>query len=156
MNNPYNPPSANIEKLGNTGENERMKRPTSVSVIAWYLIVVSAISLVSIPISLNNPMARELMAMNPIPIPLQIVQACAGILITIVSGIALLKGRSWARLLFIGWSSVGFVITILTSPMKAAVIPGIVILAIIAFFLFRPKANEYFSAKETADSAKGV
>jgi hypothetical protein len=48
-----------------------MKRPTSVSVIAWILIVMSGISLVTSTMSLNNPLARELMAKSLLPIPLQ-------------------------------------------------------------------------------------
>jgi hypothetical protein len=133
-----------------------MKRPTSVSVIAWILIVMSGISLLTSTVSLNNPMARELMAKSLLPVPLQFVMLYVGLLITIVSGIAMLKGQNWARFLYVGWSAIGFVIGILTSPMKAAMIPGLVVFAVLTFFLFRPKPNEYFSTKDTADSAQGI
>jgi len=133
-----------------------MKRPTSVSVIAWFLIVTSGISFVTSTVSLNNPMARELMAKSPLPIALQFMMLYVELAINIVSGIAMLKGQNWARFLYVGWSAIGFVIGILTSPMKTAMIPGLVILAIITFFLFRPKANEYFSPMETANSVQGV
>jgi hypothetical protein len=133
-----------------------MKRPTSVSVIAWILIVTSGISLLTSTVSLNNPMARELMAKSLLPVPLQFVMLYVGLLITIVSGIAMLKGQNWARFLYVGWSAIGFVIGILTSPMKAAMIPGLVVFAVLTFFLFRPKPNEYFSTKDTADSAQGI
>jgi hypothetical protein len=133
-----------------------MKRPTSVSVIAWILIVTSGISLLTSTVSLNNPMARELMAKSLLPVPLQFVMLYVGLLITIVSGIAMLKGQNWARFLYVGWSAIGFVIGILTSPMKAAMIPGLVVFAVLAFFLFRPKPNEYFSTKDTTDSAQGI
>jgi hypothetical protein len=133
-----------------------MKRPTSVSVIAWILIVTSGISLLTSTVSLNNPMARELMAKSLLPVPLQFVMLYVGLLITIVSGIAMLKGQNWARFLYVGWSAIGFVIGILTSPMKAAMIPGLVVFAVLTFFLFRPKPNEYFSTKDTTDSAQGI
>ena len=133
-----------------------MKRPTSISVIAWILIVTSGIAMLASTVSLNNPMARELMAKSLLPIPLQFVMLYVGLLITIVSGIAMLKGQNWARFLYVGWGSIGFVIGILTSPMKAAMIPGFVVFAVVTFFLFRPKANEYFSTRDTADSAQGV
>ena len=133
-----------------------MKRPTSVSVIAWILIVTAGISLLTSTVSLNNPMARELMAKSLLPVPLQFVMLYVGLLITIVSGIAMLKGQNWARFLYVGWSAIGFVIGILTSPMKAAMIPGLVVFAVLTFFLFRPKPNEYFSTKDTADSAQGI
>jgi hypothetical protein len=80
-----------------------MKRPTSVSVIAWILIVMSGISMITSTISLNNPMARELMAKSPLPIPLQFAMLYAGLLITLVSGIAMLKGQNWARFLYVVW-----------------------------------------------------
>lgn len=133
-----------------------MKRPTSVTVIAWILIVMSGISMVSSTVSLNISMVRELMAKSPVPILLQFVMIYVGLLITIVSGIAMLKGQTWARLLYVGWSIIGFVVGVLTSPMKAAMIPGLVVFAVITFFLFRPKANEYFSKREIVDSAEGV
>lgn len=74
----------------------------------------------------------------------------AGLLITLACGIAMLKRQNWARLLYVGWSITGFIIGIATSPMKAMMIPGIIIFFIFAFFLFRPKANEYFKATEVA------
>ena len=160
MHNPYNPPSAKIEKLDHEKEDNKMKRPTFLSVIAWILITMSGLSLITITLSLNmslnDPMMRELLSKSPIPIPLQIAITYVGILITIVSGVAILKGQNWARFLYVGWSVIGFVIGLLTNPMKVAMIPGLVIFVVIAFFLFRPKANEYFSTKETASSAKGV
>lgn len=133
-----------------------MKRPTSVSVVAWILIVMSAISLIASTVSLNNPMAKELMAKSLLPIPLQYVMLYVGLLITIVAGIAILKGQNWARFLYVAWTIIGFVIGIFTSPMKAAMIPGLVVFVVITFFLFRPKANEYFSPKGAANDAQSV
>lgn len=124
-----------------------MKRPTSISVIAWILIVMSGINLLTSTMSLNNPMVREIMAKSLLPISLQFAMLYVGLLITIVSGIAMLKGQNWGRFLYVGWGVIGFVIGILTSPMKVAMIPGLVIFAVITFFLFRPKANEYFSKR---------
>jgi hypothetical protein len=49
------------------------KRPTSVTVIAWILFVTSALSLLTSTMAINNPMAQELMAKSPIPVPLQYV-----------------------------------------------------------------------------------
>jgi len=137
-----------------------MKRPTSVSVIAWILIVMSGISLVTSTFTLNNPIAREtateIMAKSLIPIPLQFVMLYAGLLITVVSGIAMLKRQNWARLLYVFWGAMGFMISVLTSPMKPMMIPGIIFFLVVAFFLFRPKANEYFSTRDTLDDAKSV
>lgn len=130
------------------------KRPTSITVIAWILIVMSGISLITSTISLNNPMAKELMSRSLIPIPIQYAMMYVGLLITLISGIAMLKGQNWARLLYVIWSIIGFGIGIATSPMKIAMIPGFVVFLIIAFFLFRPKANEYFAGTEVQSDAE--
>lgn len=131
------------------------KRPTSISVIAWILIVIGGIGLISTTgtIMINSPMLRDIMSKSPIPIPIQYVISYFGILIGIISGVAMLKGKNWARWLYITWNLINFVIGITISPMKAAMIPSVVLFLIVTFFLFRPKANEFFSlAKETVDA----
>ncbi len=129
-------------------------RPTSVTVIAWALIVMGGISLISTTAMINNPMAHDLMSKSPIPIPVQYAMSYIGSLIMIVSGIAMLGGRNWARFLYVVWSAVGFAIGITTSPMKVALIPGFVVFVVIAFFLFRPKATQYFSPSESANDTQ--
>jgi hypothetical protein len=126
------------------------ERPKSVTVVSWILIVMGGISLITSTLSLNNPMVHELMSKSPIPISIQYIMMYAGLLITLICGIAMLKRQNWARMLYVGWSIIGFTISITTSPMKALIIPGIIIFLIFAFFLFRPKANEYFKATEVA------
>jgi hypothetical protein len=129
------------------------KRPTSITVISWILIVIGAISLITTTSMINNPAVQEMMAKSPIPIPIQYAMSYAGLLVMIISGIAMLKGMNWARLLYVIWSLVGFVIGIATSPMRAAMIPGLVVFLVVAFFLFRPKATAFFVPREETDSA---
>jgi hypothetical protein len=62
------------------------RRPTSVTVIAWILLVTSALSLLGSIMALNNPMAQEMMAKSPIPIPLQYVILYVGLAIEILCG----------------------------------------------------------------------
>ncbi len=130
------------------------ERPTSITVISWILIVSGGLALIMNIVNLYNPMAQEmaqkLMAKSLIPVNIQYIITYAGLLITLVCGIAMLKGKNWARLLYVGWSVAGFLIAMVASPLKAFLIPGIIFFSIIAFFLFRPKANEYFKATEAA------
>lgn len=121
------------------------KRPTSITVIAWILIVLGGISLISSTAMLNNPMAKELMAKNPIPLSIQYTMIYVRLLISIASGIGMLKRQNWARLLYVVWEAIGFLISLFTSPMKTALIPGLIVFIVIVIFLFRPGANQYFS-----------
>ena len=59
----------------------------------------------------------------------------------------MLHGQNWARILYIGWIIIGIIIGLITSPFKIMLLPGIVINAIIAFFLFRPATNAYFAGE---------
>ena len=133
-----------------------MQRPTSVTVIAWILIVVSGIALIINLVMLRNPAVTELMAKDPMPIPLQYGLTYLGLFVGMGAGFAMLKGKNWGRLLYAVWGVIGFVIGFFTNPMKVAMIPGVIFFLIIATFLFLPKANKYFSHKVTADDAQSV
>lgn len=133
-------------QLNKKRKTKMKNRPTSISVIAWLLVVAGGITLIMTTVMINNPMVNDIMSKSSIPIPLQHAMSYLGSLIMIVSGIAMLKGCNWARFLYIIWNIIGFLVGIATSPMKAAMIPGFVFLLIVAFFLFRPKANTFFSS----------
>jgi len=124
------------------------KRPTSITVLAWFLIVGSGLSLIPSPFYLSDPRAKEIWDSMQIPISLVIPNLFIGSLVGVISGIGMLKGLNWARFLDVIWSSIVIVIGFATLSMKALVIPGIVLLMISIFILFRPKANEYFSSND--------
>ena len=121
------------------------KRPTSITIIAWYLLVSAIFSVFASLSSLNNPMLKELMAKNLLPIPLQYAMMIIGLVVIIVSGVGMLKGLGWARLLYVIWGVIGMLIGFATSPIKAALIPGLVFFAVVVFFLYRPASNRYFT-----------
>jgi len=75
------------------------KRLTSVTVIAWILLVISALSLLGSTMAINNPMAQEMMAKSPIPIPLQYVMLYLGLSIEILCAIFMLRAANWVRLI---------------------------------------------------------
>ena len=130
-----------------------MTRPTSVNVISWFLIVTGLISLAVSYFSFNNPIAVQLMAKSPLPLSVQYVLMFVGLAVTVVSGFAMRKGLNWARMLYVSSSVVGLLIGLATSPIKVGLIPGAVVLAIIAFFLFRPHTNAYFTQQAAANDA---
>jgi hypothetical protein len=124
------------------------ERPKSITIISWYLIVSTGISLIVSQLSLRNPATRELMSKSSIPINVQIIVMYAGLLITLVSGIAMLKRQNWARFIYVGWRIITSIIIIATLPMKVLIIPSIIVFLIVVYFLFQPKANDYFKTKE--------
>jgi hypothetical protein len=141
-------------------------RPASITVIAWILILMGGISLVTMTLMINsgmidkvmidNPAARELIGKSPIPISVQYAISYVGFLIMIVSGVAMLKGQNWGRWLYVVGTALGFLFGIMTSPLKEMMIPGFVVFVVVTFFLFRPKANNYFSGTESAHDTQSA
>jgi hypothetical protein len=102
---------------------------------------------------INNPMTNDLMNKSPIALPIQYIISYIGILITIVSGIAMLKGKNWARFLYIIWNLIGFAIGIIASPIKMVMIPGFVVFLVAAFFLLSREANKFFTQTRVTNNA---
>ena len=127
-------------------------RPKSVTIISWVLLVMSVISIFSTSLTYNNPEVVEIMSLSTIPITLQYIMITLGLTITIISAIGMLNCKNWARFLYVGWSMIGFVISLLTSPVIAMLIPGIIVFMIITFFLFSSKANIYFNSGKVVPS----
>jgi hypothetical protein len=117
---------------------------------------MGGISLVATTAMINNPAARDLVSKSPIPISAQYAMSYVGFLIIIISGIAMLKGRNWARFLYVICSLIGFIIDIVTSPMKVAMNPGVVLFLVAAFFLFRRRVNAFFDPLEETMGAQDI
>jgi len=129
------------------------QRPTSVTVIAWVLIVGSVLTLFTTLLTLNNPKVQESMARSSIPISVQYAMAYAGLVLRLVCGIAMLNARNWSRILYAVWGGLMLLISFATSPMKLAMIPGTLFFAIIVLLLYQPKANDYFTRTHRAGGA---
>ena len=124
-------------------------RPTSITVIGWLLIVRGAVTLLMSVATWDSPEVQHLMNENPLPLPVQYAMLLVGVAVALVSGAALLRGQNWARFLYVGWGSIAVVTGLLTSARATALLPGVVVFVIIAIFLFRPKANEYFGTAKS-------
>jgi hypothetical protein len=121
------------------------KRPVVVTVIAWYLMVTCGFGALMIPFTLRNPLAQDLMAKNPLPIWFQYTHMAVGLAIGIGAGFFMLKGKRWARSLYISWTALSLVLGAVTSPFKLALIPGVVVFAVTVVLLFLPIVKPFFA-----------
>ncbi|MFT7388996.1 MAG: hypothetical protein ACI8VC_002258 [Candidatus Endobugula sp.] len=122
-------------------------RPKSISIISWFLIVTGCMSLVSPALTYDNPEVIKVMELNALSVPIQYIMMFVGSLVTVVSGIGILMGKNYARILYVSWTSLSIIISFFTLPVTTMMIPGIVFFAIISFFLFRAKSKNYFSGE---------
>ncbi|HTU36030.1 MAG TPA: hypothetical protein VMF66_19680 [Candidatus Acidoferrum sp.] len=112
------------------------KRPWAVTIVAWLFVVVGLADIVfSLPVVRHEPFRSDSLW----PIGLGI--------IAIVCGLLLLCGNNWARWLAVAWLAFHVVVGGLDSVQKL-VVHGL-LLAVIAYFLFRHEAEAYFRPAQT-------
>jgi hypothetical protein len=120
-------------------------RPTSITVIAWILIGMGALGLLQVPLLTNDPRHQEYLAKIPVPIPIQYAITIGGAIADVVCGYFMLRGRNWSRYVFVVSSVIVFAFALATSPIKIVMIPGMIGLLVIMYFLFRPPASAFFA-----------
>ena len=125
-------------------------RPTSITIIAWFLIVTNTIGVFGCVMALNNPQAQAIMAQSPLPIPVQYALGIAGMVIVFACAVGMLKAQAWSRIVYVAWNLIGTAIGLATSPFKLMILPGFVLFLVICFFLFRPAANSFFAESGAA------
>ena len=112
-----------------------MLRPISVTAIGWLFIATGIVGFVYHASEALHPFSSEL-------VWIELVR-----LLAIVGGVFLLRGRSWARWLLIAWMTYHVVLSIFHSPFELLV--HVVVLAGVAWLLFRPDASAYLRGATT-------
>ena len=73
-------------------------------------------------------------------------------IIIIVSGIALLKGLNWGRLLYLSFTPIAAVLSWLLYGFRPTAIIGIIFYLIVLFFLTQPPASTFFRSGASEES----
>lgn len=123
------------------------QRPTSLTIIGWLLIVTTVFGLVGQFVAQNNPVAQKLLAQSPLPAWVHLIVGICGLIVTAACGYGVLKGLNWSRFLYIGWSIFGLLFGLMTMSFTSVALLGLLFVAVIAFFLFRPAANVWFEGQ---------
>ncbi len=126
-----------------------MKRPTSLTIISWILILMNGWALLILPFSFQNPVTQNLIeAIHIHPaIILFFNLVTEGIAIT--SGIFMLRRNNWARRLYLIATPVLFACTILIYHFQfiSFMLIGFVVYGILAYFLTRKPVSEYLTGE---------
>lgn len=125
---------------GLSGPFDMNPRPLSVTLLALLLIAAGAVGLVY-HFSELDP--GHLLQNDAFWVELVRVLA-------IVAGIFMLRGRNWARSLAMAWVAFHVVISFGHSWTQLAM--HILVFVVFGFFLFRPRANEYFQSHSLSDA----
>src|SRR5438093_13649636 len=108
------------------------KRPLSITIISWLFVAAGVIGLAY--------HATEFTAQRPFEY--DFVWVCFVRLLAILCGVFMLRGRNWARWLLLAWIAYHVILSAFHS--LSELILHSLLFAVIACFLFRPQASEYF------------
>ena len=111
------------------------KRPKSVTVLSWLLLINGLLGFMA------GTQALAKLMQGP---SVQGALAYISSLVLFVSGVAMLRGFNWARLLCVAWLSVVSVIGFVILPMPADAISGFITAVAVAYYLYLPASSEYF------------
>ena len=123
------------------------KRPLSLTIIAWVLVVLSLLALVGAFTMQSNPAMMKAMAEMHVSLAVEQAWTVIGVVVNLIVAYGIFKAQPWSRVLYVVWGIIGLIAGFFISPMKAAMVLSLVVLVVISIFLFSAKANEYFSAR---------
>ena len=122
------------------------KRPLSLTIIGWWLVLSAIFTAYSVLTIHSNPLAMQMLEKMGKSLTMHRALGLVGILVSAICAFGILKGLPWARVLYIVWTLISMAVMAFTLPMVSVLIISVAFFAVIAFFLFRPAANEWFAA----------
>jgi hypothetical protein len=123
------------------------KRPVSLTIIAWVLIVLSLLALVGTFTMRSNPAMMKMMDQMHVSVMVYQAWTVLGVIIDLIVAYGIFKGLPWSRVLYVVWSVIGLAVGFFISPQKAYLVLGLIVLVVISIFLYSEKANDWFSAR---------
>jgi hypothetical protein len=126
------------------------KRPLSISIIGWLLVVFSLFGLFGVFTMGSNPEVTRMLEKTGGSLMFQQIWGVISAVVTLICAYGILKGLPWSRVLYVGFGILGLAVAFFTSPMKSLLLVSLVFLVVIGAFLFSLKGNEWFAARGLA------
>jgi hypothetical protein len=127
------------------------KRPRSVTVISWISIPFGGLVLF-MSLLPKQPGAEASLAGFRSQHPFVYAYIVFGAALAVVCGVFMLRGRNWARWLFVLWFGYNVISKVVHSPLRL-LIPGL-LFAVVVYLLFRPQASDFFRQTEAPQIPK--
>ena len=130
-----------------------VKRPVSVAISCWFLVIGSLSALVSSYLGRNDPAMLAGMEHSVIPAEMQYAILIFSMGINLVAALAMLQRQRGARTVYLVWGVIDIALCLATLPVKMNVLPGAFLFAIICALLYSPKSNAWFLPRKAANDA---
>ena len=123
------------------------KRPLSLTIIGWLLVVFTLLGIYSVVTMGSNPVAMKMLEQMHISLAFEQAWSVLGAVVNLACAYGILKGLPWSRVLFVVWGVIGLVVGFYISPMKYVLVFSLIFLVVIAAFLWTNAANDWFNAR---------
>ncbi|MFL6760086.1 hypothetical protein [Sphingomonas sp.] len=123
------------------------KRPLSLTIIGWLLVVFTLFGLYGLATMGSNPVATKMLEQMHVSLRFEQAWGLLGSAVNLVCAYGILKGMPWSRVLFVVWGVIGLVVGFYISPIKYVLVFSLVFLVVIAAFLWTNAANDWFNAR---------
>ncbi len=131
--------------------NEVVKRPKSVTVVSWLLIIRGGLTLIYLLVWVAPVSVSE----RHIPVLLVVlVASLINSVFWLVTAIGMLKGHNWAKILYLAVTPIILVSSFLSGiegPLRMSAILWVIFYLILFFALTTSEATAYFKKKTLAD-----
>lgn len=127
-------------------------RPRSVSVIGWINVIcgISGIyNVAQMPRIFSDPKYLKIFEAVNSSLQLSMIVSSIFSLLFLVSGIAILKGVNWGRLLYLIGVGIMILFNLISQGFSPLSSPGIIIYITFFIFLTRPAAIEFFKGQNS-------
>ena len=123
------------------------KRPLSLTIIGWLLVVFTLLGIYSVVTMGSNPVAMRMLEQMHISLAFEQAWSVLGAVVNLACAYGILKGLPWSRVLFVVWGVIGLVVGFYISPIKYVLVFSLIFLVVIAAFLWTNAANDWFNAR---------
>jgi membrane protein YdbS with pleckstrin-like domain len=123
------------------------KRPLSLTIIGWLLVVFTLFGLYGLATMGSNPVATKMLEQMHVSLRFEQAWGLLGSVVNLVCAYGILKGIPWSRVLFVVWGVIGLVVGFYISPIKYVLVFSLVFIVVIAAFLWTNAANDWFQAR---------
>ena len=130
-----------------------VRRPVSVAIGCWFLVIGSLSALVSAYLGRNDPAMLAGMGHSVIPAEVQYAILLFSQGITLLAALAMLQRQRGARTVYLVWGVIDIALCLATLPLKMNVLPGALTFAVLCTLLYSPKSNAWFSPRKAANDA---
>jgi len=136
-----------------------MTRPLGVTLVAWFFMLWALFTVIPKAFLLINPeaystalelnAALQASASWPVPFWFQLLHAFFGVVVILVCGIFMLRGRLWALVMFLIWIVGVLGLTLAVSGLSVSLYMKATVAVAVAILLLTPKSLAYFTHTHT-------